>query len=491
MYKITKPIAGVTLALLTFSSAAPIQAQPANVTPRQTPAPPPSVQLQTTQAAQQDVDYALGGGDRIRINVFDVPEYSGEYQVPPGGALYLPLIGGVSVRGLTQQQAAEEIGARYARFLKRPLVTVSLIAPRPINVVVAGEVNKPGSYTVGLEGGAGNNPGVQYPTVLGAITLANGVTLSADIRNVQLRRRQGVNAQQVTNLNLSQLVQAGTLNQDITLRDGDTIYVPTATSVSMAEVREFATASFAAPTNQPRTVTVVGAVNRPGSYVVVGGAVTSANPTEGGGAGTAGGGLPTVTRALQLAGGIKPAADIRNVSIRRLTKTGTEQTMNVNLWQLLQAGDVNQDTLVQDGDTVIVPTATAVSPAEATALADANFSPATIRVSVVGEVKTPGAINVKPNTTLNQALLTAGGFSNGRARRSAVDLIRLNPDGSVTKRQVAINMGEGINEQVNPTLRDNDIILVRRNGVAQVGDTLSTIFAPIGSVFSIFNFLGL
>lgn len=57
--------------------------------------------------------------------------------------------------------------------------------------MVSGEVTRPGSYTVGLQGGAGDNPGVQYPTIIGALTLAEGVTLAADLRQVQLRRREG------------------------------------------------------------------------------------------------------------------------------------------------------------------------------------------------------------------------------------------------------------------------------------------------------------
>jgi len=47
---------------------------------------------------------------------------------------------------------------------------------------------------------------------------------------------------------------------------------------------------------------------------------------------------------------------------------------------------------------------------------DASFSPTTIQVSVVGEVKNPGLVNIPPNTPLNQGLLTAGGFNNSRAK---------------------------------------------------------------------------
>lgn len=487
--KSLKPIAGLTLlALIAGAYPSPSLAQRSNEV-LLAQAQPPAAPL-----AQPEVDYILGGGDRIRINVFEVPEYTGEYQIPPGGALYLPLIGGVSVRGLTQEQAAETITAKYARYLKRPIVTVSLINPRPVNVVVSGEVNRPGSYSAGLVAGGGDNPGVQYPTVLGALTLAEGVTLAADIRNVQLRRSQGLGPQQVVNLDLTQLVQTGTLPQDITLRDGDTIFVPTTTNVNLAEVRQLATASFAAAPTRPRTVTVVGEVNRPGSYVVAGGSSTTTQDNNDGGGGSGGGGsggLPTVTRAIQLAGGITSLADISTIQVRRLTKTGAEQGINVNLAQLIRNGDTSQDTLVQDGDTIFIPTATDLNPAEATQIANANFSPATIQVSVVGEVKNPGVVNVPPNTPLNQALLSAGGFNNSRAKRRSVELVRLNPDGTVTKRDVPINLAQGISEQNNPTLRDNDIIVVNRNGIARIGDTLGTALSPVTGVFSIFRLLGL
>ncbi len=440
----------------------------------------------TAQPVQVPIDYLLGGGDRIRINVFEVPEYSGDYQLPPGGDLYLPLIGRVEVAGQTQEQAAETVTAKYARFLKRPLITVSLISPRPINVGVAGEVNRPGSYTLALQGGAGDNPGVQYPTIVGAITLAEGVTLAADIRQVQLRRRQGSGPEQVINIDLAEAIKgSNSALYPTTLRDGDTVFIPTATVVNKAEIRQFATASFAAAPTRPRTVSVVGQVNRPGSYVVVGGSATATATEQGGGG--AGGGLPTVTRAIQLAGGITSQANVRNIQIRRLTKNGVGQNVSVNLWRLLRAGDTNQDTIVQDGDTIVIPTARNTNAADATALADASFSPTTIQVSVVGEVRNPGLINIRPNTPLNQGLLTAGGFNNSRAKRGSVQLIRLNPDGTVTKRKVRVDLSRNIDAEDNPTLRDDDIIVVGRSGLAVAGDTIGTVLSPLGGVFSIFN----
>ncbi|MCP2729657.1 SLBB domain-containing protein [Limnofasciculus baicalensis] len=431
---------------------------------------------------QYEPDYTLGGGDRIRLDILEVPQYSGEYLIPPGGFLALPLIGSVSVQGLTLEQAAQTISSRYNSVLKRPIVSVILINPRPVNILVSGEVNRPGYYALPLTTVSGNQTAVESATLTVALQQAGGITLSADIRQVQIRRRQTNGVEKVSQIDLWNLVQTGNQRQNLLLRDGDVIFVPTATSVNLAEAQRIAATGFAPATNTPRTVAVIGEVNRPGGYVLIGGNTATTQGNQG---------FPTVTRAIQLAGGIKPMADIRRISIRRVTQAGGEQMISIDLWQLIQAGDFHQDTVVQDGDTIIIPTATDVNPAEATELADASFSPTTIKVSVVGEVKTPGVVDVPPNTPLNQAILVAGGFDEKRADGGSVSLIRLNPDGTVSKRTVPIDLTQGINEESNPTLRNNDIIIVDRSDVARVTDAVGTTLSPVDKVLGFFNILKL
>ncbi|MBD2518427.1 SLBB domain-containing protein [Nostoc sp. FACHB-973] len=484
---LTQPVVGTALLIAAFSAYLPSVMAQSSTDQRCLS----QALRNTTQQNESDTStYTLGGGDRIRVNVFEVPEYTGEYQVPPGGAINLPLIGSVRVQGLTTEQAADLIACKYSTYLKRPLISVNLLSPRPINIFVAGEVTRPGAYTLSLSGGAGDNPGVQYPTVLAALTTAQGVTLAADVTQVQLRRKVR-SSERVVTLNLKQLIQTGTLPEDITLRDGDTIVVPTATDFNVAESRNIFAANFAASQTTPRTVTIIGEVNRPGSYLVTPGSIND----QGGGTANSGTatptGLPNVTRVIQLAGGITAQADIRNLRLRRLTRSGSEQAIDINLWQLLQSGDANQDIIVQDGDTIVIPTATEINPAEATQLATTTLSPARIQVGVVGEVKRPGLTDVQPNSSLNQAILAAGGFNDARASSSAVDLIRLNPNGSVTKRVVKIDFSAGINEQTNPILRNNDVVVVGRSGIAKFGDTTSTVTGPLGVIFSILNLFGL
>ena len=136
---------------------------------------------------------------------------------------------------------------------------------------------------------------------------------------------------------------------------------------------------------------------------------------------------------------------------------------------------------------IIVPTATERSLAEASQVAAASFSPNKIRVNLVGEVKNPGAVEVPPNTPLTQGLLAAGGFTN-RARQGSVQLIRLSPNGTVTQQNLPVDFAANVNDQTNPTLQNNDVIVVRRSGIASLSDTLSTTLAPLGSFLSILGF---
>lgn len=677
---------------------------------------PGSMTSSPVSGVQAEAAYTLAGGDRIRIDNIKLSQYSGEYLIPPDGLLNLPLIGTVSVRGLTIAGAAQTIEARYNRILKRPQIAIRLVEPRPVSIVVSGEVNRPGSLTITLLDT--RQPGLRYPTVTQVIQQAEGVTQFADLQRVQVRRQQG-GTRRVITVNLEAFLQTGAVGQDISLRDGDTVFVPTATSITRTQAREIATssvatdltkprtvaivgevarpgvyvvkggnaeserlsegiptvtraielaggvtatadirsiqlrrtsraggiqqtftidlrqllqagdssqdlivqdgdtifiptasnfnqveaseiatASFGVDITKPRTVTVLGEVSRPGSYVVIGGdtnvdrnsggiptltraiqlaggitptanvrsiqlrrltrtggeqiiqvnlwqflqagdttqnpivqegdtifipATSNFNPAEanilastnfatnvdqprtvavvgevnrpgvyaiiGGNVADLDrrtGGLPTVTRAIQRAGGITSSADIRRIEIRRLTKSGLEQSINVNFWQLLQAGDFTQDSILQDGDTVFVPTATDINPAEVSQIADASFSPATIQVSVVGEVSRPGKIELAPNTTLNQALLTAGGFNRSRANKNDVELIRLNSNGTISRRPISIDFNQGINDMTNPLLRNNDIVVVKRNGVARFADSLDSI-AGVGGLFSVFR----
>jgi polysaccharide biosynthesis/export protein len=467
-----------------FAQSSPSTPSPSDPVPV-SPFPPTSSPSTPDPAPQDSSNYLLGAGDKLKLDIYNVPEFSGEYQVLSDGTLNLPAIGALSVRGMTLKQASAEISTRFKKVLRRPVVTVSLLEARPVKIAIAGEVNNPGTYTVSPTSETG------IPSVTRMIQQAGGFTQSADLRMVQVRRRQPgkVGTSNSINVNLLQLIRTGDISQDLLLQDGDSIFIPTAASIDIAEANEIAAASFAPSEARAIKVAVVGQVNRPGPYTLQP-STQAPGTTTPGAVGDSKSRILTVTQAIQAAGGITSYADIYNIQVRRLTKTGEpERTVAVNFRKLLE-GDIRQDLPLQEGDTIIIPKAAAINPAEATELATASFSPDKITVNVVGEVTDPGAVEVPPNTPLNQALLAAGGF-NRRASKGSVELIRLNPNGTVERRKIDINLAQGANEQGNPTLRNNDTLVVRRSGLATVGDTLGLFLSPVTGVFSLFRLLGL
>lgn len=419
-------------------------------------------------------EYTLAPGDVISINLFNAEEEGGEYPVFMDGTVSIPLIGNFKVEGMTIKEVNTLFAGEYARYLKRPVVTVTLKSQRPLKLAIAGEVNNPGNYTI---------PGdtSQQPTITNLVEKAQGLTVSADISRVTLRRTyNGVEETYV--LNFWDLLREGDLEKDVPLQDGDVVIIPTKTEINAEESRQLTDASFGIKYIEPPNVTLIGEVHRPGSYIVEPPRREERSEKN----------EPRLTEAIQLAGGIKELADVRNISISRTNRNGEEQIIKVDLWDLLQTGDITEDILLQDGDKITIPTAKQLDPQEAETLATANFSPDTITVQVVGEIDGNGVNKeLPPNTSLNKAILASGGFDKKRANQSVVELVRINPNGTVSKREIQIDLAADVNEETNPILKNKDVIVVKRNGLTAVTDRVETILGPIGRTFSVLNFFNI
>ena len=451
----------------------PEQIAPALPTPNQPiPTQGTPVQSAPSQSAPapliSDPSYRLGAGDVVNVNIFRVPQYSGASEVLLDGGLNLPLIGKVNVEGLTLDAATEVLSGQYGQFLRRPIITLSLTSRRPIQVGIAGEVGRPGSYNI-------DQGSIQASRLSQIISTAGGITQAANLSQVQIRRSQRNGARETITVNLVALLESGDLSQDITLRDGDEVFVPTS-QVPLENSALIADASFASNGNQPINIAIIGEVYRPGPYTLDGSGGSDGNNPR------------TITNAIQVAGGIKPKADIRKVQVVRPTRAGSPQVFESDLWQLVAAGDLQQDAILQAGDTVFIPQATDLTAAEVSQVASASFSPDTINVNVVGEVRRAGTIQLPPNTPLSQAILAAGGFNDTRADRGDAELVRIQDDGTVVRESISVDFAEGIDEENNPVLRNNDVVIVNRSALAALTDTLGTVAAPLGGFFSIFRF---
>lgn len=246
---------------------------------------------------------------------------------------------------------------------------------------------------------------------------------------------------------------------------------------------------------RPIRVTVSGEVQRPGLYTLGLQEANQLSNSGGGGEATtiASQGWPTLVEAIQKAGGLTARGDLRQVQlIRPVGSNGAIQTKVINYWEALHTGRPVANPLVYDGDGIRIPVAEKHNEGELITIASSSFSPASITVNVVGEVDRPGPQQIKANSPLSQAILSAGGLSR-RAKRNEVELVRIQPNGSIERKQFAYQPGAALGATTNPPLRDGDVVIVDRHLWAKTTDSLKSAVEPLGPVLnaaSVFRLLG-
>jgi polysaccharide export outer membrane protein len=102
----------------------------------------------SASAQDKQGDYQLGPGDTIRILVFQNPDLTLETRVSEGGSITYPLVGAVTLGGLTISAAEAKLATalKEGGFVQQPQVNISLLQVRGNQVTVLGQVGKPGRY---------------------------------------------------------------------------------------------------------------------------------------------------------------------------------------------------------------------------------------------------------------------------------------------------------------------------------------------------------
>jgi len=136
-------------------------------------AAPDAPKLQETSAEK------IGPLDTITLNVFQVPDLSGDYQVDPMGYLSLPLIGRVYANGKGVFELQRDLKRLYGtQYLQDPDLRVELKNSVSQRLTVDGSVQSPGIYPVTSE-----------MTLMQAVAAAKGVTSDANTGRVVIFRK--------------------------------------------------------------------------------------------------------------------------------------------------------------------------------------------------------------------------------------------------------------------------------------------------------------
>lgn len=126
------------------------------------------------------VDYVIGPNDLMDIEVFGVPDLKRTVRVNSTGLVSLPLVGQVSLGGLTAQQAEEKLAAAYAvKYLQNPQISIFIKEFTTQRVIVEGAVGRPGIH-----------PFTGQITLLRTMALVGGGAAMARLDEVMVFRKQ-------------------------------------------------------------------------------------------------------------------------------------------------------------------------------------------------------------------------------------------------------------------------------------------------------------
>lgn len=165
------------------------------------------------KVSSEGSDFVIGSGDVLSIFVWREPDVTKSVPVRPDGKISLPLVNDVQASGLTALELKKVLEEKLSKFFAEPNVTVTVETVNSQKVTVMGEVS-----------GAGPKP-LAGPTRVMDILATSGFTPFAKTTKIYVLRDVD-GKQQRFNFNYKDYIKGKNAEQNILLRNGDTIVVP-------------------------------------------------------------------------------------------------------------------------------------------------------------------------------------------------------------------------------------------------------------------------
>ena len=218
-----------------------------------------------------DSSYTLDTGDVLNIQLIGQQDFIETFTIRGDGSINIPDIGKLVISGLTMETASSLIKSKVESIYIGTDAFVTLDQIRDVNILVSGNAENPGVYTL-----TGNS------NILHAITVAGGVNEYGSFREINLIRNGAI----IETLDVYDLLIDGKYKLEKRLRAGDVVFV------------------------EPRknVVSVDGAVKRPAKYELKNG--------------------ETLDSVIRYSNGIKQTADLQNISLERMLD-GTLKSIKV------------------------------------------------------------------------------------------------------------------------------------------------------------------
>ncbi len=330
-------------------------------------------------------EYLVGPGDNIKVQLYGKENKEYDLVISRDGNIQFPELGPISVSGLKFEDLRKTVSARIKQQMIGVETNITMGELRSIRIFIAGDAYKPGSYTVS-----------SLSTITQALFVAGGIAEIGSLRNIQLKRKGKL----LGTLDLYDLLMRGDASNDMRLRSGDVVFIPSVGGL----------------------VSVDGEVRRPAIYELKG--------------------KESMGDVIAMAGGLKGAAYPRSSSIERYNKQGLKTIKNVDL-----TTDDGRAVRAKAGDIVKVKTAT-------TQFEDA--------ITVLGAVVRPGKYQWYQGQKVSDLLPSIwGDFQPSADLDYAIIIREINKHGDIEVHQFApsvaiIDKSEKQDLQLSP----RDIVMV-------------------------------
>jgi protein involved in polysaccharide export with SLBB domain len=240
-------------------------------------------------------EYSIGPGDSFTINLWGNVEEAHYATVSRDGTITLPRLGTLSVSGLTFSGLKDFLFSRFKEYYPDFKMNITMDALKSVDIFMVGELNSPGTYSLS-----------SLSTVVSALYASGGPSKNGSLRNISILN----NDEPIQTIDLYDFFIHGAKGDDITLKQGYTVFVPVI----------------------GQTVAVTGHVKRPAIYEI----------KEG----------QTLDQVIEFAGGLLPTSHLQNVIIERIVGQKGRVVVSFDIDPSNSKTAQNLKTVLKDGDLV-------------------------------------------------------------------------------------------------------------------------------------------
>src|SRR5690606_38329458 len=162
-------------------------------------------------------NYIIGTGDQLLIDVYGASQQSYGFTVDPEGRIFITNVGPVEVGGASISAARARIRSSLSRIYSglggnnpNTFLQIRLGDIRTINVTMAGELRRPGTYSL-----------PSFASVFNALYVAGGPNENGSFRHIQVYRDH----QMVGELDVYNFLMHGSDAGNVPLQDNDVVIV--------------------------------------------------------------------------------------------------------------------------------------------------------------------------------------------------------------------------------------------------------------------------